>query len=68
MCHAIMTGALVGVLLQCPTVPQVCSLSSASHGNHARIQQSTIGPQLRIDAGTLSLAIPIDVLPLTLTN
>jgi hypothetical protein len=34
MCHAILTGALVGIRLQCPVGPQAHSLSSAAHGNH----------------------------------
>jgi hypothetical protein len=68
MCHTFLTGALVGVLLQRPVVPRACSLSSASHGNHAGIQQSAIDPQLRVDAGVVPFTIPIDGFPLTLTN
>jgi hypothetical protein len=66
MCHAILIGALVRVRLQCPVGPQACSLSLAVHGNHARVQQPEIGPQLCVDAGVVSLAVPVDVLPLML--
>jgi hypothetical protein len=68
MCHAILTGALVGVQLQHLVGPRACNLSSATHDNHARVQQQVKGPQLRVDIGTVSLAIPIGILPLTLTN
>jgi hypothetical protein len=34
MCHAILTGALVGIRLQRPVGPQARNLSSAAHGNH----------------------------------
>jgi hypothetical protein len=63
-----MTGALVGVLLECPVGPRAHSLSSATHGNHARVQQPTKGPQLCVDIGVVSLAIPVDILPLMLAN
>jgi hypothetical protein len=33
-----------------------------------RVQQLAKGPQLRVDAGKVSLAVPVNVLPLTLTN
>jgi hypothetical protein len=68
MRHAILIGALVDIRLQCPVVPRVCSLSSAAHGKHAGVQQLAKGPQLRVDAGAASLTIPVDILPLTLTN
>jgi hypothetical protein len=68
MCHAILTGALVSIWLQRLVVPQACSLPLATHGNHARIRQSAKGPQLRVEAGVVSLAIPVDILPLLLTN
>jgi hypothetical protein len=68
MWHTILTGALVDIRLPCPVVPQACSLSSATHGNHARIQQSAEGPQLRVDEAVVSLTIPVDALPLTLAN
>jgi hypothetical protein len=68
MRHTILTGALVGVRLQCPVVPRACSLLSAAHGNHAGLQQLAKGPQLRVDAGAVSLTVPVDVLPLMLTN
>jgi hypothetical protein len=67
MCHAILTGALVGVWLQCPVRPRARRLSSVAHGNHAGVQQPAKGPQLRVDASTVPLAILVDVLPLTLT-
>jgi hypothetical protein len=68
MRHAFLTGALANVLLQSPVVPRMCILSSASHDNHGGIQQLTIGPQLHVDAGAVSLTVPVNVLPLMLTN
>jgi hypothetical protein len=68
MRDAILTGALVGVWLQCPVGPRACSLSSTMHGNHAGVHQLAIGPQLHVDIATVSLAIPVDILPLMLTN
>jgi hypothetical protein len=68
MHHAILTGALVGVRLQCPVDPRACNLSSVAHGNHVGVQQSAKGPQLLVDVGAVSLTAPVDVLPLTLTN
>jgi hypothetical protein len=68
MCHAILTGSLVGIQLQHLVGPRACNLSSATHDNHARVQQLVKGPQLRVDIGAVSLAIPVDVLPLTFTN
>jgi hypothetical protein len=59
MHHTILTGALVGVWLQRPVGPRACSLSLAAHGNHVGVQQLAKGPQLRVDAGTVSLVIPI---------
>jgi hypothetical protein len=66
MRHAILTGALVGVQLQCLVGPRACSLLYAAHGNHAVVQQSAKCPQLRVDTATVSLAILVDVLPLML--
>jgi hypothetical protein len=68
MCHAILTGALVDVWLQRPVGPRARSLSLVTHSNHAGVQQPAKGPQLRVDAGAVSLVVPADVLPLTLTN
>jgi hypothetical protein len=68
MHHAILIGALVSVRLQRPLGARVRSLSSAVQGNHAGVQQLAIGPQLRVDTAAMSLAIPVDVLPLTLAN
>jgi hypothetical protein len=68
MRHTILTGALVGIRLQCPVGPLARSMLSAAHGNHAGVQQLTIGPQLCVDTTMVSLAIPVDVLPLTLAN
>jgi hypothetical protein len=68
MCHAILTGALVDVWLQRPVGPRARNLSSAAHGNHAGVQQSTKSPQLHVDTVAVSLIISIDVLPLMLTN
>jgi hypothetical protein len=68
MRHVILIGALVGIQLQRLVGPRACSLSSAAHGNHAEVQQPAKGPQLCVDAGAVSLAAPIDVFPLTLTN
>jgi hypothetical protein len=68
MHHTILTGALVGVRLQRPVDPRACSLLSAAHGNHAGVQQPAVGPQLYVDTSAVSLVVPIDVLPLMLTN
>jgi hypothetical protein len=68
MCHTILTGALVGVWLQRPVGPRACSLLSAAHGNHVGVQQPSIGPQLCVDTAAVSLTVPIDILPLMLTN
>jgi hypothetical protein len=68
MRHAILTGALVGIWLQRPVVPRACSLLSVAHSNHARVHQPVKGPQLRVDAGAVSLTIPVDILPLMLAN
>jgi hypothetical protein len=68
MRHAILIGALVGIQLQRPVGPRVGSLSSAAYGNHVGVQQPVKGPQLHVDAGAVSLAVPVDVLPLMLTN
>jgi hypothetical protein len=48
--------------------PLVCSFSSAAHRNYGGVQQPTKGPQLRVDTTAVSLAIPVDVLPLPLAN
>ena len=68
MHRAILIGALVDVWLQRPVGPQVRSLSSAAHGNHAGVQQSAKGPQLRVDTAAVSLTVLVNVLSLTLTN
>jgi hypothetical protein len=68
MRHAILTGDLVGIRLQRLVGPRVCSLSSAAHGNHAGVQQPAKGPQLRVDAGVVSLVVRVVILPLTLAN
>jgi hypothetical protein len=68
MCHTILIGALVGIWLQRPVGPRVRNLSSATHGNHTGVQQPTIGPQLRVDIAVVSLAGPVNVVPLMLTN
>jgi hypothetical protein len=68
MCHAILIGALVSVWLQCPVGPRARSLLSTAHGNHAGVQQLTIGPQLCVDTVAVFLTVPVDVLPLTLAN
>jgi hypothetical protein len=36
--------------------------------NHVRVQQLTKGPQLHVGTTTVSLAIPVYVLPLPLAN
>jgi hypothetical protein len=68
MRHTILIGALVSVRLQRPVGLQARSLSSAAHDNHAGVQQPAKGPQLCVDAGVVSLAVPVDVLPLILAN
>jgi hypothetical protein len=68
MHHAILTGALVDVRLLRPVGPRACSLWSATHGNHAAVQQSDIGPQLCIDKDAVVLAVPVNIIPLTLAN
>jgi hypothetical protein len=68
MHHTILIGALVGIRLQRPVGPRAHNLSSAAHGNHAEVQQPAICPQLRVDTVAVSLIVPVDVLPLTLTN
>jgi hypothetical protein len=68
MRHTILTRAQVGVRLQCPVVPRACSLLSGAHGNHVRVQQQPKGPQLRVDAGAVSLTVPVDILPLMLAS
>jgi hypothetical protein len=68
MHHAILTGALIGIRLQRLVVPCACSLLSAAHGNHVGIEQLAKGSQLRVDTGAVSLAVPVDILPLMLTN
>jgi hypothetical protein len=54
--------------LKGPVGPQACSMSLATHSNHAEVQQLAKGPQLHVDAGAVSLAITVDILPLTLAN
>jgi hypothetical protein len=44
MCHAILTGPLVGVWLQLQVGPRACKLLLATHDNHARVQQPAKGP------------------------
>jgi hypothetical protein len=51
-----------------PVGPRACNLSSTAHRNHVGVQQPAKGPQLHVGTGAVSLAIPIDVLPLTLAN
>jgi hypothetical protein len=68
MRHAILTGVLVGIRLQCPVGPRARSLSLTAQVNHVGVQQPIIAPQLRVDAAAVSLIVPVDVLPLTLTN
>jgi hypothetical protein len=68
MRHVVLIGALVGVRLQRPVVARACSMLSAAHGNYVGVQQLEKGPQLHVDAGAVSLTIPVDVLPLTLLN
>jgi hypothetical protein len=68
MRHTILTGALVGVWLQHQVGPRTRSLSSATHGNHVGVKQPILGPQLRVDITVVSLIVPIDILPLMLTN
>jgi hypothetical protein len=48
--------------------PRAHNFSSVAHGNHAGVQQLTNGPQLRVDTTAVSLAVPVDVLQLPLTN
>jgi hypothetical protein len=68
LCHGILKVALVNILPQCPVGPRACNLSLAAHGNHVGVQQLAKGPQLRVDTGVVSLVVPVDVLPLKLTN
>jgi hypothetical protein len=63
-----MKGSAIGVLPERPVGPQACTLLSVARWNHAAAQQSTKGPQLRVDTTTVSLAIPVDVLPLSITK
>jgi hypothetical protein len=68
MRHAILIGALVGVWLQRPVGPRAHNLLSATHGNLAGVQQLAKGPQLCVDTTMVSLAVPVEVLPLMLAN
>jgi hypothetical protein len=68
MCHTILTGALVGVRLQRLVGPRARNQSSTGHGNHAGVQQPAIDPQPCVDAAVVSLIVPVDILPLMLTN
>jgi hypothetical protein len=51
-----------------PVGPQARSFSSTAHENYFGVQQPTKGLQLHVDITAVSLAIPVDVLPLPLTN
>jgi hypothetical protein len=46
----------------------MCILLLVTKGNHAGVQQLAKGPQLHVDTGAMSLDVPVDILPLMLTN
>jgi hypothetical protein len=59
---------MVSVLPERLVGPRMCNHSLTAHMNHAAVQQSTKGTQLRVDTTTVSLAVPVDVFPLPLAK
>jgi hypothetical protein len=60
--NSILTGALIGVRLASPIVPETCSTHKVTHGNHAWIHVATDATQIRVYDTTVAMAIPVDVL------
>jgi hypothetical protein len=48
--------------------PQAHNFLSVTHVKHAGVQQLTKGPQLHVDTTAMSMTVPVDILPLPLTN
>jgi hypothetical protein len=59
---------MVGILREHPVSPRTCNYLSVTHVNHAGVEKATKHHQLYVEMRMVSLTIPVDVRPLTLTN
>jgi hypothetical protein len=61
--NSILTGALIGVRLASPIIPETCSTHKATHENHDWVHVATDATQIRVYDAMAAPTIPVHVLP-----
>jgi hypothetical protein len=60
--NSILTGALIGVRLASPIIPETCSTHKATHENHDWVHVATDATQIRVYDAMAAKAILVNVL------